>query len=285
MRMFISVASALNIAFGCGMRFSAVDACYSRHSMYRQGYLHLLTTKDGNNKCLTLAWAWCETESADTYTWFAQQCWDAGLHRYLNEHSVVFSDRQKGIDSFFERFRAYHGHCFNHIITNAKTHCKGSGTTFSDEMAWNMRNAPTKAQFERHLQVIRDICPQGAHYFDTMVDHDHAYQYRFNENKVATKGFKTSQIVECQNGVYIPARLHAPYRSNNMILADIGKEYDLRLETITKWLEQGHILTPWAHHQFQMQVFDCCLCVHDFAYRILIVSCVFAILIVEIFYI
>ena len=32
----LSVASALNIAFGTGMRFSAVDTCYSRHSMYHQ---------------------------------------------------------------------------------------------------------------------------------------------------------------------------------------------------------------------------------------------------------
>ena len=218
MRMFVSVESALNIAFGSGMRFSAVDACYSRHSMYRQGYLHVLTTKDGNNKCLPLAWAFCETESGDTYDWFAQQCYDAGLGRYLNAASVVFSDRQKGIDRFFDRFGAYHGHCFNHIIGNAHKHCQGTGSTFPDEMAWIMRNAPTKAQFEVHLDSLRDICPAGAHYFEESVDHEHAYQYEFNDNKVATKGFKTSQIVECQNGVFVPARLHAPYRANNVIL-------------------------------------------------------------------
>ena len=49
------------------------------------------TSGDGNNRILPLAWAVCETESKDTYAWFAQQCYDAGLGRYLNGKSVVFS--------------------------------------------------------------------------------------------------------------------------------------------------------------------------------------------------
>ena len=280
MRIFVSVASALNIAFGTGMRFSAVDACYSRHSMYRQGYLHLLTTRDGNNKVLPLVWAFCETESADTYEWFAQQCIAAGLGRYLNNKSVVFSDRMKGIDAFFEAFQAYHGHCFKHIIENAKQHCKGTGLTFPDALAWAMRNANTKPEFEAVLASIRTICPPAALYFNTKVVHEHAYQYALNDNKVATHGFKTSQIVECANGVFVKARLHTPYRANNMILGWIGKKYDERLRKISAWMEQGHLLTPYAHKMFAIQVwahyyvpiavrlfgpmclllYDCCVC-------------------------
>ena len=255
MRMFVSVASALNIAFGSGMRFSAIDACFSKHSMYHQGYLHMVSTRDGNNKVLPLAWAFCETESGDTYTWFAEQCHDAGLGRYLNGKSVVFSDRRKGVDKFFERFGAYHGECFQHIIENCKGHIKGSGTTFTDEMAWNMRNADTKHEFEEWLAKIRRTCPQAAHYFDTEVQHEHAYQYALNERGVATHGFKTSQLQECMNGVFVPARHHTPYRANNLMLGWIGNEYNQRLKTIEKWIDDSqHILTPYAHKEFVMQV-------------------------------
>ena len=205
--------------------------------MYRQGYLHLLTTRDGNNRVLPLAWAHCETESGDTYDWFARQCYEAGLGRYLNKNSVVFSDRMKGVNEFFERFDAYHGHCFQHIIGNAKAHCRGTGTTFSDELAWNMRNANTKHAFEVHLAAIRVQSAAAAHYFETQVEHERAYQYALNDNHVATHGFKTSQIVECTNGVFVEAREHTPYRANNMILSWTGKQYDERLLEITKWLE------------------------------------------------
>ena len=267
MRMFVSVASALHIAFGCGMRFSAVDACFSKHSMYRQGYLHLLTTRDGNNRVLPLAWAWCETESGDTYNWFAQQCYEAGLGRYLNKNSVVFSDRMKGVNEFFGWFEAYHGHCFQHIIGNAKAHCRGTGTTFADELAWNMRHAHTKHAFDVHLAAIRVSSPAAAHYFETQVEHERAYQYALNDKHVATHGFKTSQIVECTNGVFVEARQHTPYRANNMILSWMGKQYDERLLEITKWLDKSHLLTPYAHREFSIQVWPLRVCVLVWAHR------------------
>lgn len=257
MRMFVCVASALNIAYGSGMKFSAVDACYSRHSMYRQGYLHLLTTRDGNNKVLPLAWAWCETESGPTYEWFAAQCVAAGLGRYLNGKSVIFTDRCKGVNKFFDSFQAYHGHCFQHIMENCKKHLKGTGTTIADEMAWNMRNADTKPEFDKWVEMIRLTCPAAAHYFLTKVEHEHAYQYALNEKGVATHGFKTSQITECLNGVFVEARTQTPYRGNNMVLRWIGKEYENRLVTITKWIVEGkHILTPYAHKEFDIQVWS-----------------------------
>ena len=44
----------LHIAFGCGVRFSVVDAAFSKYTVYREGYLHLLTTRYGNNKTIAL---------------------------------------------------------------------------------------------------------------------------------------------------------------------------------------------------------------------------------------
>ena len=73
-RCFISLGPMLNIAYGCGMRFAAVDAAFSKHTVYRDGQLHLLTTRDGDNKTIVLAWAICETESKATYEYFATKC-------------------------------------------------------------------------------------------------------------------------------------------------------------------------------------------------------------------
>ena len=71
--MFVSVAVCFNISYGCGMRFCALDAAFSKHIIYCDGHLHLLTTRDGNNKVIVLVWALCETESGPTYKWFADQ--------------------------------------------------------------------------------------------------------------------------------------------------------------------------------------------------------------------
>ena len=67
LRMFVSVKPCIDIALACGMQFSAVDATHTKHLQYRFGMIHMLTTRDSNNKLLPLAWAICETESKSTY--------------------------------------------------------------------------------------------------------------------------------------------------------------------------------------------------------------------------
>ena len=66
--------------------------------------------------------------------------------------------------------------------------------------------------------------------------------------------FKTSQIVESLNGVFVEAREHAPYRLNAKILKWMGKQINKRLESITKWIAEGHLLTKYAYNLFGVQV-------------------------------
>ena len=253
--MFVSVGPCIQVAYGIGMKHSAVDAAFSKHTIYSDGQFHLLTTRDGNNRCLPLAWAHCETESGDTYAWFAAKCIEAGLERYLNNASIIFSDRQKGIMKFHNAFvRAFVGSCFKHIIENCKKHVKGSGTEFVESMAWFLQSRPTRAEYDTQLAKLREVCPLAAEYFDTQVIHKHVYQYKFNENKVATHDFKTSQLVECGNGVFVEARYEAPYRFNNVVLRWIGKEFEARPRDMLKWIETGHLLTPYAHKEWSIQV-------------------------------
>jgi len=172
----------------------------------------------------------------------------------LNAKSVVYSDRQKGVERFFSKFRARHCHCFKHILDNCRKHIKGSGTNFEDKMAWFMRNADSYRGFLHHLQAIRAVCPLAANYFQSKVNHATTYQYALNRDKVATQGKKTSQSVESANGCFVNARHHTPYRQSNIVLDWVGNKYDEHLKEINKWLENNHILTPYTAKLFRIQV-------------------------------
>ena len=253
-RCFVSIAATIHIAHGVGMRFSAVDAAFSKHTIYRQGYLHLLTTRDGNNKIMVLAWAMCETESGDTYEWFAQQCHDAGISSYLNR-GIIYSDRQKGINKFHDKFAAFVGRCYKHIIDNARDHVRGSGQTFQEATAWELQRAPTEVAFKAVLRKMKKESPLAAKYFDTETKpHDTVYEYAQVEKRVPTHGFKTSQIVECHNGVFVDARFDHPYYLNTEILEWQGNKLTEYYLEMREWAKK-HPLTPYAYKLFQIQVF------------------------------
>ena len=255
LRLFVSVPANIEIAFACGIRFAAVDAAFFKHNEFRDGCLHLLTTRDGNNEVLVLAWAICETESGDTYEFFATWCHEAGLSRYLNKSCVIFSDRQKGINKFHDRFRAHFGKCFRHLIENAKAHIKGTGESFADETAWCLRKAFTKKSYFFWLAKIKATSPKAAHYFNVLSGpHEHLYEYMMIFLRIACHGHKTSNIVECGNGVFVDARWLAPYRFNDKVLGWCGEKLKERVDKIIKWIEKGHILTPYCHELFQQQV-------------------------------
>ena len=104
-RMFVSVKVVLDLALACGMQFSAVDGTFCKHTQYKSGVIHMITTRDGNNEIMPLAWAVCETESGPTYKYFASQCKKYGLDQYLdNKESILYSDRDKGLEEFHNAF-------------------------------------------------------------------------------------------------------------------------------------------------------------------------------------
>jgi len=253
-RCFISLGPMLNIAYGCGMRFAAVDAAFSKHTVYRDGQLHLLTTRDGDNKTIVLAWAICETESKATYEYFATKCHEAGVTRYLSAAAIIFSDRQKGIKRFHAKFPSKIGRCFKHIIENCQKKIYGKGQSFTQSSAWALQRAPTEAEYKLALAKLTCECPLAAQYFDDIEPHVEVYQYAMNAAGIASHNFKTSQIVEGLNGVFVTAREHAPYRLNAKILKWMGEQIDERLQNITKWIDQGHLITKYANQLFAVQV-------------------------------
>jgi len=216
--------------------------------------MHLLTTRDGNNKVLVLAVAVCETESGDTYEWFARQCIDAGIDRYLNKDAIIFSDRQKGLENFHRAFRAMVGRCFQHIIKNCRKAIKGSGQTFEDATAWLVQKAKTRADYEMALAKLRDQSASAADYFASLEHPEQVFQYLLNEKHARTHGHKTSNIVECANGVFVLARHYTPYRLMNKVLKWQGNQFFQRYNDLDDWVKKGHFLTKYAYNKFKIQL-------------------------------
>ena len=94
----------------------------------------------------------------------------------------------------------------------------------------------------------------AAEYFAAIGQPEEVFQYLLNERGAPTHGHKTSNIVECSNGVFVPARYHTPYRMLNKILKWLGQEFAEREAQLEKWLQKGHFLTQYAYANFRIQV-------------------------------
>jgi hypothetical protein len=75
-----------------------------------------------------------------------------------------------------------------------------------------------------------------------------------NDKKVANHDFKTSQIVECANGVFVPARGCHPYYMNEMILEWVGQKLAEHTTEMIKWAQKNHPLTKYSHELYAIQV-------------------------------
>lgn len=182
--MFVGCKSVLDVTMNCGMGFSAVDATGCKHLQYRNGTIHMITTRDGDNKLIPVAWSFSQGESGDSYEFFARSCVEFGLGEYLNQdYSCLFSDRDKGVPTFHLAFEGcYNARCFLHIIKNCRKYLrqKKSGHKISDEHAWMLQRAKTREEWECVLLGINAVAPLAAEYFRDRVHHPHAYRYAFH---------------------------------------------------------------------------------------------------------
>ena len=59
-----------------------------------------------------------------------------------------------------------------------------------------------------------------------------------NAAGIPTHDFKTNQIVESMNGIFVDARRDAPNRLCAKILKWMGTQLEVRVKSITKWIEE-----------------------------------------------
>ena len=170
--MFIGVGATIDIAYKCGMCFSAVDGTFYTHFIFNKGVALLLTTRDGNNNVLLLAWCTCLVEDSDNYKYFAEMCVKVGLRRYLNKaRSILYSDRAKGITAFNNNFTCLGAYCFLHIIKNCKKKLHdtaGVSNVFNENLAWATQGATTPEEYELAKVEMAANNPHAAKYLDDL---------------------------------------------------------------------------------------------------------------------
>lgn len=253
-RVFVAIGHSVQVGRLFAIGYFGVDACFSKHHIFQQGYLHLLTMRDGNAHQMPLAWAMCETESGTTYEWFALWCKKAGLGQVLHAGTLIMSDRMKGIEKFMEAFLAWVGSCFKHITGNCKSHIAGTGRSFNMGLAWELQEARTYEAFRAKLTQIAAQSPRAAEYFETQVVHEHTYKYMFLENGIATFDLKTNNTTEGLNGTFVFARDQVPYRLNYKLCKWVGEHFALHLTEALKAQAAGKLLTKWAEMLFRENV-------------------------------
>ena len=196
-RCFLGIGSCLETAIQVGTGFSSVDGTHMHHIHYRTGVAHILTTYDGNNKCIILAMALCETESGGTWDYFGTQGQIFGLGRYLSlPGSVVMHDRMKGIERFMEYFpEAQSVECFLHIINNIYRNAGGK-KGIAVQLLWQLRKAETFKLWFEYFKKIGKRSFTAADYINNSIDEDRNWRWKLLENGVRTYSRSTSQLSE-----------------------------------------------------------------------------------------
>ncbi|KAL9665244.1 hypothetical protein QQ045_020658 [Rhodiola kirilowii] len=122
----------------------SLDSCHLKG--HYSGQIHLAVGRDGNDNMFPIAWAICEAESKDTWTWFIESLLlDIGMPK---EHGWCFiSDQQKGLREALKDLvpEAKHRLCVRHSYANF---CKKfKGNELKDAM-WACARASNRGQFK-----------------------------------------------------------------------------------------------------------------------------------------
>ena len=253
-RMFVGIASAVQIALLVGIDFSGIDGTFFRNINFDGGTILLLVTRDGNNKLLLLAWVVCLVEDGKNYKYMAMKCkLIPGLSQYLNRATaLVYSDRHAGIPNFVKQFSCDGAHCIVHIIDNLRDYLIGLkrnnphvAVHFHSDQVHRIQRANTFEKFTKELNLMRRGFPHAAAYLDAL-DHNKTYAYALIRLGHATHGHNTNNLVESLNGTVEQARHGDPYNFNDWILRWHGERMHER-QGIVRLLQEGRKLyTPYA---------------------------------------
>ncbi|XP_062150890.1 uncharacterized protein LOC133859491 [Alnus glutinosa] len=129
------------------------------------GQLHAAVARDANDDIYPIAYAICEAETRDTWTWFLKILLDD--IGYDREHMWSFmSDRQKGLVNALEDLMpgAEHMYCVKHLHANLKK--RGfKGKEFKDAL-WGAARALNEIQFKYYLEVIKGMDQRAYKYLE-----------------------------------------------------------------------------------------------------------------------
>ena len=71
-RYFIGVGASIHILLSYGLNMQSINACHSRHHIYKGPTYHFLVGRNGNNRNVTIAMTLTRSETSDSYHWMAK---------------------------------------------------------------------------------------------------------------------------------------------------------------------------------------------------------------------
>lgn len=204
-RMFIGVGAAAQMALKTGINFSGVDGTFFlKKSFFRGGVILQLTTRDGNNQIMPLAWVIGKVENAPNYEYMAEHCLMVrGLAEYLNRHEhLVYADRHKGVPAFQNRFKSGSADCSEHLIKNCRYYChrKKGRSDFHRNQIYRIQKQHTRAGYVKHLASLANNYPEAAEYLNK-IDHARWVLYAILETGRTTHFHATNNVAEIFNSV------------------------------------------------------------------------------------
>ncbi|CAM8972800.1 unnamed protein product [Rhodiola kirilowii] len=131
----------------------SLDSCHLKG--HYNGQIHSAVGRDANDNMFPIAWAVCEAESKETWTWFLQALInDIGIP---TQHNWCFiSDQQKGLQEALKDIipEGEHRSCVRHIYANFKKKFKGKELK---DVMWAAARATTKGQFNEKMEALKDL--------------------------------------------------------------------------------------------------------------------------------
>ncbi|GMH72090.1 hypothetical protein TrRE_jg5631 [Triparma retinervis] len=255
---FVVFKACVDIIRKVGLPTHYLDGTFSKHDIYNGVYLFLVG-RDSNNKILLLAIMICETEDGASYSKFADElaaadCGDifgdaqaggeeeaAYVHSALfnGERPVIFGDRGKGMNKFFDGFFASRKllrlWCCWHLRLNCNDQAnKGEGLTTGD--FWGLQGSESVEEFEKKRKILKNTHPSAINYLDKFERSEWVCYAIIEKNDVSLHNHSTNGCVESCNGAVKEYRRLAPLQFLQNIFLYISKQIQSRHREAEKLL-------------------------------------------------
>jgi len=266
-RFFVGIGPSLQICNLAGLDHYALDATFTKHSVVDGMQYHILAGRSGANRCIPIAISLEQTESCETYEYFARKCKQFGVGDLLElvpgkfgRRSCVVSDGFKGTNKFTDQFKPappkvepFRSLCAKHLadscrgqLRRMKKQNSGVNCGFHDGHVYRLAGAASQEEFDTELRGLNRNFPHAAKY---LTEHDPSMWNFFHmaqKHGVGGFGHKTSNTVEGLNGTIVGFRKLHPYLFLNEFVQYVQVSFAKHKAEIRKWTDARKLITPYA---------------------------------------
>jgi len=270
-RFFVGIGSSLRICRLAGLDHYALDSTFTKHTVVNGMQYHILCGRSGANRRIPLAISLEQTESCETYEYFARECKKFGVGEVLElvpgkfaRRCCVVSDGFKGTNKFTDEFNAaspkvspFRSLCAKHLADSCRSQLRKMKTKnpavncgFHDAQVYRLAGAASEEDFDAEIQKLQRNFPHAAQY---LKEHDPSTWNYFSmaqKRGVGSFGHKTSNTVEGLNGTIVEFRKMHPYLFLDEFVQMLQASFAKHAAEVRKWKMESKLITPYASNIF-----------------------------------